>query len=431
MPHLPTSASVPGPTLSPSLHADPVTARRGVPRGGTAVSELRRTSGSGGSRRTSSAHGSSGYAARPAEADAGTWAGNHQLGGGGGGGGGNPRYATPIEHVQAGVRELRSSAAATTEGMHTARQIDEVQFKMSCGVRPSSTAPTKRVALVVGIDSYRHLGQREDSVSDAQKIKEVLLQLGYNVTTLFNADATKNGVLSAMRRLAPPPHVNPVAASSPTAFVLFLSTLCFRAEASAPTGAGGATLAACYDSSAEQGEAGFLDVSTVLDGAGGYLRVAMCDPSYATTLQRVAMMNMLKGVDASVSEGDPPAPSSATHPPAPALAQAAPAPASSGVAAASARGVSGAALPSVGVELCDFANRGVRGVKVVGARPGGPAERAGLQAGDVILALRGRAVSYRSDFRNVLSSFSGGESVDLTVAPHGGGPVSTVVVQLE
>ena len=321
--------------------------------------------------------------------------------------------AEPQEHFAQEVKTL------------TARHVDDVQFQMSCGVRPASaaasTAACRKVALVVGIDTYRSFGVRQDSVEDALKIKEVLSQLGYNVSTLFNQDATRANIDAAVRSLAGP-------ASTPAFFVLFLSTLCFKTEPSC----GGAMLAACHDSSVDAGETSFVNLSTVLDDTPSYLRCVICDPSYATTLQRVAIMNMLKAADATVNEGDPePIEEPALRQPHQQQQQQ---PQPQSQAPPQKKRTSGGVpsnLPGVGVELADFSHKGIKGVKVVTTRAKGPAEKAGLNPGDVILAVRGRAVSTRGDFRSILQEFSRGDTVDATVAPSDGSPISTHVIHLE
>ena len=47
------------------------------------------------------------------------------------------------------------------------------------------------VAIVVGIDEYKHLTNRQTSVTDATAVAEVLSAQGFQVKTLMDAQATK------------------------------------------------------------------------------------------------------------------------------------------------------------------------------------------------------------------------------------------------
>lgn len=80
------------------------------------------------------------------------------------------------------------------------------------------------------------------------------------------------------------------------------------------------------------------------------------------------------------------------------------APASSAVAASAApRRVSFGLVP-------DYAHGGA-GVRAESVVPGSPAQRAGLQAGDVVLALDGRAITGLSQFSDVLKTFEAGQRI--------------------
>lgn len=57
----------------------------------------------------------------------------------------------------------------------------------------------------------------------------------------------------------------------------------------------------------------------------------------------------------------------------------------------------------------------VRGVIVSGVEPGGPAERAGIRQGDVIIAINGNQVSDSNSLRNLIASSAPGTEVTLTV----------------
>jgi membrane-associated protease RseP (regulator of RpoE activity) len=57
----------------------------------------------------------------------------------------------------------------------------------------------------------------------------------------------------------------------------------------------------------------------------------------------------------------------------------------------------------------------VVGVKISGAQKGGPAERAGLQAGDVIVELAGKAIANIYDYQFAMSGLKVGEAVSIVV----------------
>ena len=56
------------------------------------------------------------------------------------------------------------------------------------------------------------------------------------------------------------------------------------------------------------------------------------------------------------------------------------------------------------------------GVYVTGTISDGPAEKAGLQEGDIITAFDGITITSMQDLQNRLQYYAAGESVDLTVA---------------
>jgi Tol biopolymer transport system component len=63
----------------------------------------------------------------------------------------------------------------------------------------------------------------------------------------------------------------------------------------------------------------------------------------------------------------------------------------------------------------DYAQEGVKGLKVGGAVKGGPAEKAGLQAGDIIVELGGKKVENIYDFMFVLENLKANEPVAMVV----------------
>ena len=60
-------------------------------------------------------------------------------------------------------------------------------------VRPVAGAvdPNVRQALVIGNSEYRHAGRLRNPVNDARAIGSTLQQLGFEVTTLVDADQRK------------------------------------------------------------------------------------------------------------------------------------------------------------------------------------------------------------------------------------------------
>jgi hypothetical protein len=92
----------------------------------------------------------------------------------------------------------------------------------------------------------------------------------------------------------------------------------------------------------------------------------------------------------------------------------------------------------LGVQLVAQQPAGARGVVISGARPGGPADQAGLKTSDTIVAINGRRVSTPQELRTALATHPVGETVQITwyngstyvtkpvrlSAPPGGGRVS-------
>ena len=66
----------------------------------------------------------------------------------------------------------------------------------------------------------------------------------------------------------------------------------------------------------------------------------------------------------------------------------------------------------------DFAFEGP-GVKASGLVPGSPAEQAGMQAGDVLLEMAGKALASLSAYSDVLKTLAPGQSVPI-VFEHAG-----------
>ena len=77
--------------------------------------------------------------------------------------------------------------------------------------------------------------------------------------------------------------------------------------------------------------------------------------------------------------------------------------------------------------LPDYANTDVVGVRLSGVAAGGPAERAGLAAGDTIVAVAGRAIENLYDFMYTLDAMRSGETVAIVVE-RGGERVDLEVV---
>jgi putative serine protease PepD len=63
---------------------------------------------------------------------------------------------------------------------------------------------------------------------------------------------------------------------------------------------------------------------------------------------------------------------------------------------------------------------GAAGVEVQEVTPGGPAQRAGLRSGDVVLSVDGRTVSEPDDITDALDGSEPGDSVTVEVERDGG-----------
>lgn len=59
------------------------------------------------------------------------------------------------------------------------------------------------------------------------------------------------------------------------------------------------------------------------------------------------------------------------------------------------------------------------GVKIQGIRPGGPAEKAGLQADDMIIGLNGTEINNIYDFMNILNELKPDVEIDIVVMREG------------
>ena len=71
----------------------------------------------------------------------------------------------------------------------------------------------------------------------------------------------------------------------------------------------------------------------------------------------------------------------------------------------------------------DYAGEGTQGMKIGGIRPGGPAEKAGLKAGDVITKMAGKKILNIYDYMGVLGELKAGDVVDVE-ALRGGASVT-------
>lgn len=69
----------------------------------------------------------------------------------------------------------------------------------------------------------------------------------------------------------------------------------------------------------------------------------------------------------------------------------------------------------------------VEGVKIAGVRPGSPAERAGMRAGDVIVRVGGREIRNVYDYTDALQGLRAGEEVDFVILRDGARLVLKVV----
>ncbi|HXX64429.1 MAG TPA: M20/M25/M40 family metallo-hydrolase, partial [Bacteroidota bacterium] len=66
----------------------------------------------------------------------------------------------------------------------------------------------------------------------------------------------------------------------------------------------------------------------------------------------------------------------------------------------------------------DYAE-GVEGMKISGIRPGGPAEKAGLKSGDVIVRMRGKKIMNIYDYMGMLGELKSGDRVEVVVVRDG------------
>ena len=78
----------------------------------------------------------------------------------------------------------------------------------------------------------------------------------------------------------------------------------------------------------------------------------------------------------------------------------------------------------MGSEMCirdspDYSQGDVVGVKLSGATKGGPADKAGVKGGDVVVDVAGKAVKNIYDYTYVLESLKVGEMVKITVVRKG------------
>src|SRR3954451_19383136 len=84
------------------------------------------------------------------------------------------------------------------------------------------------------------------------------------------------------------------------------------------------------------------------------------------------------------------------------------------------RGMLGVTIQPMTTELAQgLGLKDARGVAVSSVSPGGPAERAGLQAGDVILQINGKSVNDPNELRNTVAAMAPGTDVTVTVARNG------------
>ena len=60
----------------------------------------------------------------------------------------------------------------------------------------------RTVALVVGIDDYRHIPRLDGAVNDARDVADALRGIGAEVVTLTDGAATREAILREWRRLA-------------------------------------------------------------------------------------------------------------------------------------------------------------------------------------------------------------------------------------
>ncbi len=84
------------------------------------------------------------------------------------------------------------------------------------------------------------------------------------------------------------------------------------------------------------------------------------------------------------------------------------------------RGMLGVSIQPVTADLAQgLGLKEARGVAISGVTPGGPAEKAGLKTGDVILQVDGKAVNDPNVLRNSVAAMAPGTDVTLTIARNG------------
>jgi S1-C subfamily serine protease len=84
------------------------------------------------------------------------------------------------------------------------------------------------------------------------------------------------------------------------------------------------------------------------------------------------------------------------------------------------RGMLGVAIQPVTSDIAaSLGLKEVRGVLVNSVNPGGPAERAGIKQGDVILQLNGKNIDSGNELRNEVAALSPGTDVNLTISRDG------------
>jgi S1-C subfamily serine protease len=63
----------------------------------------------------------------------------------------------------------------------------------------------------------------------------------------------------------------------------------------------------------------------------------------------------------------------------------------------------------------DYAAEGVKGVKLSGVSPGGPAAKAGVQGGDIIVGLGGAELANIYDYMQAMNGLKIGKTTDIVV----------------
>src|SRR3954469_26005350 len=84
------------------------------------------------------------------------------------------------------------------------------------------------------------------------------------------------------------------------------------------------------------------------------------------------------------------------------------------------RGMLGVTIQPVTSDLAQgLGLKEARGVAISSVSPGGPADKAALKPGDVILQVNGKTVNDSNDLRNTVAAMSPGSDVTLTIARNG------------